>query len=58
MKKRIPLPYSPNKHLADQRPRRVSPSYAVRRFVRVYGLSQSTAAEVARVSGFPQEPGI
>jgi hypothetical protein len=58
MKSTIPVPASSAKPPAEYRPRRVLPSYAVRRFVRVYGLPQSTAAEIARVSGFPQEAGI
>jgi hypothetical protein len=54
----VPPSANPAKPTAEYRPRRVLPSYAVRRFVRVYGLPQSTAAEIARVSGFPQEAGI
>jgi hypothetical protein len=42
---------------ADRR-RYMLPSYAIRRFSRRFGISQTTAAEIARVAGFPQEARI
>jgi hypothetical protein len=44
--------------LASDRQRHMLPSYAVRRFSRRFGISQTTAAEIARAAGFPQEARI
>jgi hypothetical protein len=54
----IPPSANPAKPTPEYRRRRVLPSYAVRRFSRRFGISQTTAAEIARVAGFPQEAGI
>jgi len=54
----VPPSANSAKPTAEYRRRRVLPSYAVRCFSRRFGISQTTAAEIARVAGFPQEAGI